>query len=167
MNPEFEQTQKFPSRLRSFSSLRKNNKSSPKNTNKPKLRSSKINKGLCYMWMRYYVIFLGLLQCYFPLCYLDVCYFVILLFLFSYFLVCCLNVIPSRQFVISSYKEQQLGKGTFILFLKRNVNFCSLTYISYSVQVSILIPTIIANNFTIDSRKFGCVNVVLNRFVQK
>ena len=31
-NPEFEQTQKFPSRLRLFRSLRKNNKPNPKNS---------------------------------------------------------------------------------------------------------------------------------------
>ena len=36
-NPEFEQTQKFPSGLRSLRSLRKNNKLNPKNEIEPKL----------------------------------------------------------------------------------------------------------------------------------
>ena len=38
-SPNFEQTQKFPSRFRSF---RKYNKLKPKNMNKPKLRAPKI-----------------------------------------------------------------------------------------------------------------------------
>ena len=40
INPEFEQTQKFPSGLCSLRSLRKNNNPNPKNTNKSQLRTN-------------------------------------------------------------------------------------------------------------------------------